>query len=98
MLKDFVQLHYDIEDGTSTLRNADSTILQSVSANMQLKHLQSSSDEEDKKMLSLMHEADSMLSESASSLMKMSFIAGLMAISSLLPANALSKALSKAKF
>ena len=40
---------------------------------------------------------ESSLDESASSLVKMSFIAGLMAISSLLPVGALTKQLAKAK-
>lgn len=63
---------------------------------MQLKHLQDKPDE-NSKILSMMHEVESMLNEDASGLVKMSFIAALMAISSFLPANALTKNLNKAK-
>jgi len=45
----------------------------------------------------MMQEVDSMLDESTSSMVKMSFIAALMAISSLLPADTLTKTLTKAK-
>ena len=97
ILKDFVNLYYAIEDDESAVNNADNIILQSVSNNMQLKHLQDSENENDKKFLSMIQEVDGMLNENVSDLVKMSFIAGLMAISSLLPANALTKTLTKAR-
>lgn len=97
ILKDFIQLKYDIEDDESALENIDGKILKSVSSNMQLKHLQDSNDANDQKFVRMMHEADGMLEENASNLVKISFIAGLMAMSSLLPVNALTKSLTKAK-
>ena len=96
ILKDFVQLKYDVEADQQALEDADTRILRSVSSNMQLKHLQDKPDE-NSKILSMMHEVESMLNEDASGLVKMSFIAALMAISSFLPANALTKNLNKAK-
>ena len=45
----------------------------------------------------MMKEAESMLDESVSSMVKVSFIAAMMAISSLLPAGALTKTHTKAK-
>jgi len=63
---------------------------------MQLKHLQDSEDERDKKFLNMLQEAD-LLEESAAGLVKLSFITGLMAISSFLPAEALTKNMSQAK-
>ena len=96
ILKDFMQLHYDIEDNILNYDELDSKILHSVSSNMQLKSLQDSNDEQDKKMLQMMQEVER-LDESVSDNVKISFIASLMAISSLLPANALSKTLAKAK-
>jgi len=59
--------------------------------------LQDSEDDNDKKMTAMMQEVESMLNEDASGLVKMSFIAALMAISSFLPALALNKNLSQAK-
>ena len=96
ILKDFVQLRYDIEADELVIEDIDTRILKSVSNNMQLKHLQDKP-EENGKILSMMHEVESMLNEDASSLVKMSFIAALMAISSFLPASALTKNLSHAK-
>ena len=97
ILKDFVQLKYDIKDDVDALEDADIRILKSVSSNMQLKKLQDSPDADDKKMTAMMQEVESMLNEDASGLVKMSFIAALMAVSSLLPAGALTKNLNKAK-
>lgn len=96
MLKDFMQLKYDIDDGIDA-DDIDSRILQSVSSNMQLKHLQDSENEQDKRLASMMQEVEQMLNEDASGLVKLSFIAALMAVSSLLPVDALTKNLSKAK-
>ena len=96
ILKDFVNLYHAIENDESAVNDADNIILQSVFNNMQLKHLQDSENENDKKFLSMIQEVDGMLNENVSDLFKMSFIAGLMAISSLLPANALTKTLTKA--
>ena len=96
MLKDFTQLKYDVDDGIDA-SSIDSKILQSVSSNMQLKHLQDSENSQDRQLASMMQEAEQMLNEDASSLVKLSFIAALMAVSSLLPADALTKNLSKAK-
>lgn len=62
---------------------------------MSLKHLQDSEDAVDKQFLSMLQEVD-MLAEDASGLVKMSFIAALMAVSSFIPANALTKSLEKA--
>lgn len=92
-----MQMQYDIEDDESAIEDIDSRILKSVSSNMQLKYLQDSSDDNDKKMTAMMQEVESMLNEDASGLVKMSFIAALMAISSFLPADALTKNLTKAK-
>ena len=97
ILKDFVQLWYDFKEDKSTLADIDSKILSSVSSNMQLKHLQDSESIDDQKFLLMMQEVESMLNESMSNLVKVSFIATLMAISGLLPANALTKTLTKAK-
>ena len=90
-------MQYDIEDDESAIEDIDGRILKSVSSNMQLKHLQDSEDENDRKMSVMMQEVESMLNEDASGLVKMSFIAALMAVSSLLPAGALTKNLTKAK-
>ena len=69
-------------------------MLQSVKANMSLKHLQ---DSEDVEFMSKLEEADELLSEGvASALGKFSLVASLMAVPGLLPADALAKSLSKA--
>lgn len=96
ILKDFVDLAHQIEDGFDDADEICIRILHSISSNMQLKHLQDSEDEDDKKFLGMIHEAD-LLEESVGALVKLSFIAGLMAISSFLPASALTKNLSHAK-
>lgn len=97
ILKDLKQIEQSVEDDESAIEDIDSRILKSISSNMQLKHLQDSSDDNDKKMSAMMQEVESMLNEDASGLVKMSFIAALMAISSFLPASALTKNLTKAK-
>lgn len=97
ILKDFVQLWYDVKEDNLASADIDSKILSSVSSNMQLKHLQDSENADDQKFLQMMQEVESTLDESASNLVKVSFIAALMAISGLLPAAALTKTLTKAK-
>lgn len=97
MLKDFMELHYALKDGECSDEDAVDKILSSVSSNMQLKHLQDSDDEQDLKLMSMIQELDETLAESASGLVKLSVIAGLMAVSGLLPADALQKNLAKAK-
>lgn len=98
ILKDIVQLKYDIEEGRIDANDDTAicdAILNTISSNMQLKHLQDSEAPEDQKFLSMLQEND-MLEESTSSYAKMMFIAGLMAIGSFLPVNALTKNLTKA--
>lgn len=97
IMKDMIQL-YDSKNAGAKLSQSYivSQILASVKENMSLKHLQDTEDEDDKKFLGMIHEAD-FLEESVGALVKLSFIAGLMAISSFLPASALTKNLSHAK-
>lgn len=96
ILKDFVDLNHEVEDGFNDPDEICTRILHSISSNMQLKHLQDSEDERDKKFLNMLQEVD-LLEESAAGLVKLSFITSLMAISSFLPAEALTKNMSQAK-
>ena len=97
IMKDMIQL-YDTKNTGAKLSQSYivSQILASVKENMSLKHLQDTEDENDKKFLRMIHEAD-LLEEGVGALVKLSFIASLMAISSFLPASALTKNLSHAK-
>lgn len=94
ILKNFVDLHYSIKDDRLSFSQDEifHKILDAVKNNISTKMLQDSEDEE---FLGKLEEAD--LCESAKDLVKISVIAGLMAMSSLLPSRALTKELSNAK-
>lgn len=70
ILKDFMQLHYGIEDDETTIDHVDSAVLKSVSSNMQLKHLQDSENQNDKRFLQMMQEVEHESSGDSSSKVK----------------------------
>ena len=94
IMKDVIKLHDDKNAGAKLSQSyIVDQILASVKANMSLKHLQ---DSEDQQFIQKLEEVES-LDESFSDLVKVSVIAAMMAIPNLLPAAPLAKELSKAK-
>lgn len=93
ILKDIINIYDTMDDGQEIPQEQMfDSILNSVKENISLKHLQ---DSEDNEFVKALEEAD--LNESAKDLIRISAIASMMAISSLLPATALAKELAKAK-
>lgn len=94
IMKDMIELYDDKKAGAKLSQSyIVGQILASIKANMSLKHLQ---DSDDQKFISKLEEAEN-LDESARDFISMSVIAGLMAISNLLPAAPLAKQLENAK-
>ena len=94
IMKDMIELYDDKKSGTKLSQSyIVGQILASIKANMSLKHLQ---DSDDQKFISKLEEAEN-LDESTRDFISMSVIAGLMAISNLLPAAPLAKQLENAK-
>ena len=94
IMKDMIKLYDDKKSGAKLSQSyIVSQILASIKANMSLKHLQ---DSDDQKFISKLEEAEN-LDESTRDFISMSVIAGLMAISNLLPAAPLAKQLENAK-
>ena len=94
IMKDMIELYDDKKAGAKLSQSyIVDQILASIKANMSLKHLQ---DSDDQKFISKLEEAEN-LDESARDFISMSVIAGLMAISNLLPAAPLAKQLENAK-
>lgn len=94
IMKDVIKLYDDKNAGAKLSQSyIVSQILASIKANMSLKHLQ---DSEDQEFIKKLEEADS-LDESFGDLVKVSTIAAMMAIPNLLSAAPLAKELTRAK-
>ena len=93
IMRDVIKLYDEKNAGAKLSQNyIVDQILASVKANMSLKHLQ---DSEDQEFIKKLEETE--LDEGVSDLVKVSVIAAMMAIPNLLPAAPLAKELSKAK-
>lgn len=93
IMRDVIKLYDDKNAGAKLSQNyIVDQILASIKANMSLKHLQ---DSEDQEFIKKLEETE--LDEGVGDLVKVSVIAAMMAIPNLLPAAPLAKELSKAK-